>query len=277
LILTWVPPCRLVKYPEPASGAETARVQGAGKNLLYQQKSVIEAARASGWISDRFDSFITNKTAGSAPLNTPESIQFIVQTPKDDQLPFFAMSLTQRNTETHQQDADWEGIVFIRPNSLWDKSIEPMLGLETFPHDYSDPLVPDFMVLPVCHLSYEVQQILAEFGGMETKLGALTEGLTAKSAADLKEVKIGLFALRDKKDILLRRWEFASELAGNLLEFFGIIERRYSSEDETVTYSPTLTARVTSQQTILKSARHDLNSISSRIESQQNFVSQNNP
>lgn len=263
----------LIRYPEPVNKSASAQIEGAQDTHLYKQGSVIEAARASGWTGERFDSFIKNNTAGSAILYTPDdSISFIAQTPKDDGFPFFAISLTQRPTEAHQHDADWECLVFIRPATFWDDCVEPMLDREPFPHDYLDPLQPDFMVLLVVLLCCQVEQIMEELNEMKRMLIVQDPDLVAKRVEELKEVKTALFALGKENFLLHRRWEFARELAENLTEAFGVIARRYSSEDEIVKYSPTLTARVANQQAIIKSVIYDLDTTGSRVESQQKFV-----
>lgn len=271
----WLTFISLVKYQETADKAPSTQNQGSQESLLYGQKSVIDAARESGWIGERFDSFIRNNTAGSAILEAPGSINFIAQAPKDDGFPFFALSLAHRSTETHQRDADWECLLFVRPASLWDDSddsAEALLCRDPFPHDYPEPLSPDFMVLPVVLLRWQVEQIMKELNAMKT-LMEQDQDLITRPVEEFKKIRDTFFVLRQKNLLLHRRWEFASELAGNLMEAFGVIERRYSSEDEVVKYSPTLTASVANQQAILKSVIHDLDTTGSRIESQQKLVS----
>ena len=266
--------CSLVKYTETVEEAALTFIRGAQESLLYKQKSLLDAAKESDWIGERFDSFIRNSTAGSAILEAPGSIHFIAQTPKDDGFPFFALSLSHHPTETYNRDADWECLVFVRPGSLWDHSIENLLCRDPFPHDYPDPLLPDFMVLPVVLLRWQVEQIIEGLNDMKETLTVRDRNLLVKPVEEFKEIRDEFFVLRQKNLLLHRRWEFACELAGNLIEAFGVIERRYSSKDEAVSYSPTLMATVANQQAILKSVLHDLDTTGSRIESQQKLVGQ---
>ncbi len=262
-------PPRLVKYSEAADGvAEDSR--------LYKQDLLIKTAEERGWIGERFDYFIKNNTAGSAVLDTPDSFSFIAQTPKNDGFPFFAISLTQRFTEAHHHDDDWESLVFVRPASLWDDVVEPMLGRDIFPQDNPYPLKPDFMVLPVVLLRCQVEQITNELNEMKSELETRDPDFTAKRVDDLKVIKHDLFILQKKNFYLHRRRAFASELAENLMEAFGFIARRYLQNDETPEYSPALRARVAIQQANLKNVKDDLVTTASRIESQQKFVSSRN-
>lgn len=256
----------LVEYDEPVD-------QPISNSVLYKQESVLNAARANGWIGERFDEFTKSNTAGSAFLDTPDGIGFIAQSPRDDGFPFFAISLTQRFTEAYQYDADWESLVFVRPSELWDDHAEPMLGRDPFPHDYPDSFQPDFMILPVVLLRCQVEHITEELSKIKKKLVEQDLDLTTKKVKDLKMMKHSLFGLQRTHFFLHRRWAFASELVENLAEAFAIIARRQSSEDETYEYSLTLRTRVASQQAILKSVSHDLDTTASRIESQQQFVS----
>jgi len=260
----------LVKYlDEAASGPAEA----AQRRFPFPPERLIAAAKESNWIGERFDYLIRNRTAGSAILEVPGRIQFIAQSPKDDGFPFFALSLAHRTTETHQHDADWECLVFVRTANLWDEFAEPLLCRDPFPHDYPDPIPPDFMVLPVVLLRWQVEQIMGELNGMKQTLMEQDRDLLEKPVEDFKKIRDGFFLLRQNTLFLRRRWEFASELADKLTEAFRVFERRYSRDDELVKYSPTLMARVANQQAVLKSVIHDLNIMVLMIESQQKLVS----
>lgn len=188
--LTWLSQSRLVEYDEPVD-------QPISNSVLYKQESVLNAARANGWIGERFDEFTKSNTAGSAFLDTPDGIGFIAQSPRDDGFPFFAISLTQRFTEAYQYDADWESLVFVRPSELWDDHAEPMLGRDPFPHDYPDSFQPDFMILPVVLLRCQVEHITEELSKIKKKLVEQDLDLTTKKVKDLKMMKHSLSDCRE--------------------------------------------------------------------------------
>ncbi|KAK0673081.1 hypothetical protein QBC41DRAFT_266732 [Cercophora samala] len=241
---------RLVKYPD-------------GQSELYQQKAVLDAAREAGWFGELFDAFINNSTSGSAVLDSSSSFNLVAQTPKDDHFSFFSFSLSQRFTDRYRHNADWECILFVRPSTFWDESIEGMLCADPFPRDYVEPLLPDFLVLPVVLLRCQVQQIMKEVTSMKQKLVEQDQDVTDREVDELKNIRNELFALRKKNLFLRRRCEFAMELSQSLVQSFGILERRVSSEDEVVKYSPTLVTRVANQQAILKNVLDDLDTTAS--------------
>lgn len=150
-----------------------------------------------------------------------------------------------------------------------------MLCRDPFPDDYLDPLKPDFMVLPVALLRCEVEQILKEVEEMQSILGTQDQDLTAKNIEELRGIKNKLFKLQKRNFFLRRRWKFACDLGETLTKAFGVLEKRYSSEDEmqeTQEYSPLLRARVANQQSILKSVLES-NTIEASITIQHQVVS----
>ncbi|KAH0846598.1 hypothetical protein FOPE_11564 [Fonsecaea pedrosoi] len=239
---------------------------------LYNQHHVLQVARNNGWIDEHFDSYVKNNTASSAVFDSPESIRLIAQSPKDDGFPFFSLAFTQRFSETRQYDSDWECLVFFRPAGLWDNQVGPLLTRNPFPHDYPEPLQPDFMVLPVTLLRWQVDDIINELNKTKKSLMNHDRGFGSKPVPELKSIKKVLFELRQKNFFLRHRRDFAREFAETLLETFRAIERRHSSPDETAVYSPSMIARVASQQAMLKSVERDLETTASRIESQLDFA-----
>ncbi|KAK7408101.1 hypothetical protein QQX98_009756 [Neonectria punicea] len=232
-------------------------------------KFITEPSQIGGWINSRFEVFIDNNTAGSAILETPDSISFVAQTPKDDKLPFFALSLTQNSTESHQRDAEWKCLLFVRPKSRWDSAVEGVLFHDPFPHDYLDPVPPDMMMLPVALLLWQVNQVLREVNGIKERLSTNRDP-SMMTIEEPESKRREFFRMREKNLHLRRRWEFASELAKTLIETFGILERRYLTEDDVGGYSPSLTANVVSQQATLKSLIHELDTTHAMMEYQQN-------
>ncbi|KAK0744402.1 hypothetical protein B0T21DRAFT_407511 [Apiosordaria backusii] len=263
----------LVKYPGSADKqALTEFPKDHDESELYKQQSVLDAARERGWFSEHFDAFIKNDTAGSAVLESPNSFKLVAQTPKDDNYPFFSLSLSQRFTDTYRPNANWECIIFVRPATFWEDRVEPMLCRDPFPRDFVDPMLPDLFVLPVVLLRCQVEQIMEEVTAMKRKLVEQDEDVIDRGIDELKRIRNELFALRKKNLFLRRRCEFAVELSQNLAQSFGILERRVSTEDEVVKYSPTLVARVANQQAILKNVLGDLDTTASMSESQQKFI-----
>lgn len=64
---------------------------------LYQQQVLLKAAKEKGCISKSFESFMRNRTTGSTVQESADSICCIAQTPQDDTLPFFSLSLSSHS------------------------------------------------------------------------------------------------------------------------------------------------------------------------------------
>lgn len=94
----------------------------------------------------------------------------------------------------------------------------------------------------------------------------MTEG-----SYNFKDIRTNLFQMRKSHLMLNRRWLFARELAKNLAKCFERIEMRMSVE-EPVAYSVTLKNDVLSQEAILGSLLHDLETTPMMIEAQQRMV-----
>lgn len=92
-----------------------------------------------------------------------------------------------------------------------------------------------------------------------------------KGSSNFKDIRTNLFQMRKRHLMLNRRWFFARELARNLAECFERIEMRMSVE-EPVAYSVTLKNDVLSQEAILESLSHDLETTPMIIEAQQRMV-----
>ncbi|KAL4971310.1 hypothetical protein BDW66DRAFT_30556 [Aspergillus desertorum] len=261
----------LVKSPEPMAP--------------HQLTEITTAVKTTGYTREHFDFFLENDTAGSVTLEDPAlGVTFVAQAPQDDGYPFFALSLSHRPQESHARGIDWECLLLVQPSSLWDDYSEPLLCRDPFPHDSAAPIPADLMIVPVVLLNWQVEQIMKEVNETKRKLMAQYRAMVVGEAVTVEELRRArdeLFSLWQKTLFLRRRWDFAGELAGNLLHAFGVLEKRYILGSGSGTngmdgvqgrYSPTLVTRVLNQQATLKSVVHDIETTASRIESQQKLV-----
>ncbi|KAK7398624.1 hypothetical protein QQX98_011984 [Neonectria punicea] len=238
---------------------------------LGELGGLIETATEYAWTGERFKFFFKNRTAGSAVLESTESISFIAQTPTDDDYPYFCVSVADKYTDGYQRDSDWVSLVLTGPD-LPKEAVESLLTSENFPHDYPELRYLDFMFLPAVLLRWQVEQITTELNSIKAKI-MKDAVLLSSTINDAKDIRNNVFEMRRNHHMLHRRWIFARELADNLVRCFNKIERRNCSETNVVKYSATLREMVQAQDDILKTLLHDLDATVPRIEAQQTTVS----
>ncbi|OCL03571.1 hypothetical protein AOQ84DRAFT_302541 [Glonium stellatum] len=245
---------------------------------LYKQESLLQTAADYGWTNERFRFFIKNNTAGSAVIESTESISFIAQTPRDDNYPFFSFSISDKCLEGHQRNPDWVCLFFAGSDTDLDV-VESVLCRDPFPNDYVAPLSPDFMILPVALLRWQVDQITAGLTALKDKIReqdeVLLKNMNFKTARtnmfQFKSIRMNFFQMRQMHWMLHRRWSFAQEFAGNLTKCFDRIEKR-NSDDGPVAYSAILRDTVQSQEAILGTLLNDLDSTPLRMDTQQTML-----
>jgi hypothetical protein len=205
--------------------------------------------------------------------NRPYSA-FVVQTPSDDEdYYFFSLSLTDKHSERHhQRDTDWVCLFFAGPGLSRGK-VESLLCDESFPHDFAEPLSPDFMFLPVALLCWQVQQAKHELTEINREIQNQDEKLmTTMNWRGVESIRSALFKMEKSYWMLRRRYLFVQEMARNLLLCFERIEKRGSSEDEPAKYSASLLGRVQAQEATLKYFQHDMDATPLRMKAQQRRV-----
>ncbi|KPM38527.1 hypothetical protein AK830_g8045 [Neonectria ditissima] len=224
---------------------------------LGELKCLIEITTEYGWTGERFRFFFKNSTAGSAVLESTESISFIAQTPTDDDYPYFCISVADKYTDGYQRDSDWVSLILTGPD-LPKEVIESLLTSESFPHDYPELRYLDFMFLPAVLLRWQVEQITTNLNSIKAKIMKQDAVLLSSTINDAKNIRNNVFEMRRNHLMLHRRWTFARELADNLVRCFDKVEKRNSSETNMVKYSATLREMVEAQDDILKTLLHDL-------------------
>ncbi|KAF2099787.1 hypothetical protein NA57DRAFT_75292 [Rhizodiscina lignyota] len=249
--------------------------------LLYAQKSLLEAAKAAGWISNVFETFIANHTVGSAVRDSKNGMSFMIQTPHDDIFPFFSLSLASHHGYGYENAPDWTALVFIGSYQSSDSKheldidvVSSLLNYWTYPIDYPPSLSPDFMILPVAMMRYQVNEIATGVAKMRKEILNVDDKLLNSKMHIMKrmgQVKAQLFRLRRMQGSLHQRYLFAKELATNLEKAFETLRKRGINEpgEPSIKYSGTLTEAVQAHSFILETLKHEVTGASPRIESQQ--------
>jgi hypothetical protein len=153
-----------------------------------------------------------------------------------------------------------------------------MLSLGPFPSDYTAPISPDFMILPVCLLRWQVDCLSSSTTSLRGSLIKLAGELVKLKIDDMRlfnETSTRLFELRSDHSDIHRRYLFAQELAKNLLQCFDNIERRARSESDggkEVAYSSALREVLANHQAILDTLKILLDGMPSEIVAQQNMI-----
>ncbi|GLB10785.1 hypothetical protein AtubIFM57258_007195 [Aspergillus tubingensis] len=167
-----------------------------------------------------------------------------------------------------QKEIDWVCIIF----SHRGLDLELLLSRDPFPTDYG-LLPPDFMILPVSFLRWQVEGIVEE-------LETLTRNVTGEEAKlhwasqllDLDAVRRRIFELGEVHLALRRRWLFNQELAANLLRYFDFLECTTSTYESKPSYSEILRRRVQMDEHVCKCLEYELQAVPLKIESQRNMI-----
>ncbi|KAF7509919.1 hypothetical protein GJ744_007233 [Endocarpon pusillum] len=253
-------------------------VQYSDVKQLYEQKVLLKAAKTAHWISNVFETFIANQTVGSAVRESNNSLSFIVQTPHDDMLPFFSLSLASHHGYGYENAPDWTALVFLGPFSpehkLDIKVLSDLLDQEVYPSDYSPSLSPDLMILPVTLMRYQVNEIATGVAAMRKEILKVDKDLLNSKIYKMKElrrVKARLFALRRKQGALHQRYLFAKELAANLEQTFETLRMKATNEpgEPFIEYSGLFIEAVQAHSFVLETLKYEVTTASPRIEAQQ--------
>ncbi|KAH7138764.1 hypothetical protein B0J11DRAFT_23582 [Dendryphion nanum] len=253
-------------------------VQYSDVKQLYEQKVLLKAAKNAHWISNVFETFIANHTVGSAVRESNNGLSFMIQTPHDDILPFFSLSLASHHGYGYENAPDWTALVFLGPSSpehkLDIKVLSDLLDHEVYPSDYSPSLSPDLMILPVILMRYQVNEIATGVAAMRKGILKVDKDLLNSKIYKMKEmrrVKARLFDLRRTQGSLHQRYLFAKELASNLEQTFEILRMKVTNEpgEPFIEYSESLIEAVQAHSFILGTLKHEVTTASPRIEAQQ--------
>ncbi|KAI0870020.1 hypothetical protein GGS24DRAFT_126385 [Hypoxylon argillaceum] len=255
-------------------------VQYYDMKLLYKQESLIRAARAAGWISTVFDTFMENRTAGSAIRDSSDGLKFIAQTPYDDMFPFFSLSLSAHHGYGYENAPDWTAILFLGSNAghaLDTDVLSNLLKRETYPDDFPKPLSPDFMILAVALMRYQVNEIASGIATIRREILKMDDELQSPGMykmRKLRQARTTLFALRRTQEALYQRHLFAVELASTLEKAFEKLRKRGRGELEEPShkYSRMLREAVEALSFTLATLKHEVTVASPRIEAQQTML-----
>jgi len=176
--------------------------------------------------------------------------------------------MSEVQSEGHQKGKDWVCLLFA--TSAIDFS--NFLQEESFPSDFSGPLNPDYMYLPVKILKWQVEQVRDGIMSLMQRVLDGEKGVTSGNTQALKGAKAQLFELGMEHLKLRNRWLFAKELAANLMKCFDEIVISSSSNAGKASYSKTLRQRVETQIALAEMLRHDLETIPSKVKTQHQMV-----
>lgn len=255
-------------------------MQYSDMKLLYLQESLLKAAKAAGWITTVFETFVENHTTGSAVSESGDGLNFMAQTPHDDMFPFFSLSLSAHHGYGYENAPDWTAIIFLGPGAektLDIGALSSLLSLEEYPADFPDPLSPDLMVLAVALMRYQVTEIASEIARMRGDILSVDEELLDPKVyrmERLRQVKARLFALRRTQGSLHQRHLFTKELASNLGRAFEALRKRAKGEleDHLIQYPSVLREAVQALSFTLETLEYEVKVASPRIEAQQTMV-----
>ncbi|KAF2012896.1 hypothetical protein BU24DRAFT_453211 [Aaosphaeria arxii CBS 175.79] len=259
-------------------------VQFSDMKQLDEQKVLLKAAKAAHWISNVFETFIANHTVGSAVRESNNSLSFMAQTPHDDLLPFFSLSLTSHHGYGYESAPDWTALIFLGPSSpehkLDMKVLSDLLDHEVYPSDYSPYLSPDLMILPVTLMRFQVNEIATGVAKMRKEILEVDKDLLNPKIYKMKElrkVKAHLFNLRRTQGSLHQRYLFAKELAANLEQTFETLRTKATNEsgERSIEYSESLVEAVQAHSFILGTLKHEVTTAAPRIEAQQTMIANN--
>lgn len=251
--------------------------------LLYQQKSLLEAAKATGWISTLFQTFMDNHTTGSVVREYSTGLNFLAQTPHDDEFPFFSVSLSAHHGYGYENAPDWTALIFLGSSQRYKFDMDILLGLldhELYPDDFPASLSPDLMILAVVFMRYQVNEIANGVTKMRGEILNVDDNLldpTMYMMKRLRHIKTRLFGLRRLQGALDQRHRFAVELAATLEKTFETLRKRGKDELEgsSTEYSVALKDAVQGLSFILETLKHEVAVASPRIEAQQTMVRMN--
>ncbi|KAH0565721.1 hypothetical protein GP486_000885 [Trichoglossum hirsutum] len=227
----------------------------------------MNTAKEHGWIGDEFMYFIEKGSGGSAVIDTPETLSFIVQTPADD-MPFLSFTVTEKSSAGWPRGADWVCLIFAHSSIPF----ESLLCRDTFPSDFTPPLSPDFMILPAGVLQWQVEHTRDGLISLGEKILHQEKKLLIKPGPPkFDDIRNTIFDIGKNHMMLHRRWLFEQGLATSLIRCFDKIEQR-SSREQHAKYSETLRQRVQIQEELSKALQHDLDTIPEKIKAQQAVV-----
>ncbi|KAF2264434.1 hypothetical protein CC78DRAFT_544193 [Lojkania enalia] len=258
-------------------------VQYANLKYLYDHSAVLAAAKSKGWITKGFETYMKNNTTGSAVQEVGDSLNFMAQSPHDDKFPFFSLCLSSHHDTGYENTPDWTALIFLGPsnpkahNKLDLAELKDMLTREPYPNDFTPPLSPDLMILPVALLRWQVDNITAGIAKLKRDIGKADEDMLNSHRVDMKylrRIKLQLFELRRRQGMLHQRYVFSKELGANLERAFEKLKKRAGGEPEEppVEYSELLKEAVESQKFNLETLKYDIKTMPERIEAQQTMM-----
>lgn len=259
-------------------------VQYSDMKLVYAQKSLLQTAKAAGWIGNIFGTFTENRTTGSAVRESGTGLSFVIQAPHDDMFPFFSLSLAAHHSYGYENAPDWTALIFLGPSGSKHKLdvgvVSALLDNEIYPNDYKKSLSPDLMVLAMSLMRHQVNEIANGVSVMKEGILKVDEDLLSPQMYEtrrLRQVKTQLFNLRRMQGALYQRHLFAVEIASSLGKAFEMLgeTNRDRPEESTTGYSDTMREAVQALSFVLETLKHEVAVASPRIEAQQTMVRTN--
>lgn len=235
---------------------------------------IVEAAKDALWIDERFRSLFNRVTSGSEVIEVNGGLGFIVQSPSDDDDPYFSFALSSSHAPGRSRERDWTCLYFGSPQ-LNHKGLKDLLEHMKYPNRDSDLLPPDFMTLPTTILLWQVDRIASAVTQLKRELMKLDDKNTNEESEDVHLRSFGqeLSKIRKLHYRTQLRHSFALDLALNLARCFDSIEKSHCVESETQSKSPHVLRRIVQgQKDVLANIGRTLDNLPLRIEAQQSMV-----
>ncbi|KAF2824586.1 hypothetical protein CC86DRAFT_296005 [Ophiobolus disseminans] len=231
---------------------------------------IVQTAQETLWIDEHFLSLFNQGTSGSEVVEENGRFGFIVQSPSDDDNPYFSFALSSSHAPGYNRERDWTCLYFGSPQ-LNHEELKDLLEDMKYPDP--DLLPPDFMILPTTMLLWQVDRIASAVTELKRELMKLDDKDTNEESKDLRSFGQELSKIRKLHYRTQLRHAFALDFALNLARCFDSIEKSHCVESETQSKYPHVLRRIVqSQKDVLGNIGRNLDNLPLRIEAQQSMM-----
>jgi hypothetical protein len=235
---------------------------------------IVKTAQETLWIDEHFLSFFNRVTSGSEVVEENGRLEFIVQSPSDDDNPHFSFALSSSHAPGYNRERDWTCLYFGSPQLNHEK-LKDLLEDMKYPDHHPDLLPPDFMILPTAMLLWQVDQIANAVTDLKREFMKLDDKNTNEKSEDVHLRSFGqeLCKIRKLHYRTQLRHAFALDFSLNLARCFDSIEKSHCVKSETQSKHPHVLRRIVqSQKDVLQNIGRNLDNLPLRIEAYQSMV-----
>jgi hypothetical protein len=235
---------------------------------------IVKAAQDALWMDKHFLDLFEQGTSGSEVMEDNGRLQFIVQSPSDDEDAYFSFALSSSHAPGYNRERDWTCLFFGGPQ-LNSKKLKDLLEDMKYPDHHPDLLPPDFMILPTTILLWQVGRIARAVTELNREFMELDEKNTNEKSEDVHLRSFGqeLSRLRKLHYRAQLRYAFALDFALKLARCFESIQKSHCVVSETQPKHPHVLSRIVqSQEDVLRNIGRNLDNLPLRIEAHQSIV-----